>query len=124
MTEGLAEHLTALYEKWFAAIAAPGVGELPDLLAEEWLYTNYDGAVRTKGEYLAWAGELISGPSFDGPFDVAVTRPGGLALVLGGYRICRANASVVEVRFTGLWEERAGRWQCLTHHNSVVSTSA
>ena len=118
----LAEHLVDLYDAWFAAITAPGTGRLPDLLADEWRYTNYDGMVRSKSEYLDWAAGLSSGPRFEGPYDVSVTRPGGLALVLGGYRVDRADETSVELRFTGLWEHRDGRWQCLAHHNSAVAT--
>lgn len=116
--EDLNALLTGHYRSWFGAITAPGIGRLPDLLADEWRYTNYDGVVRGKAEYLDWVAEQGPGATFVGPYDAIVTRPAGLALVLGGYRVERADGGILELRFTGLWEQRDGRWQCLTHHNS------
>lgn len=121
--DDLSTHLGGLYEQWFDAIIGEGTGDLGRLLADEWQYTNYDGMVRGKEEYLAWVAETGPGPTFVGPYDVTVTRPAGLALVLGGYRVERADGGVLELRFTGLWEHRDGRWQCLMHHNSEVGGS-
>jgi hypothetical protein len=119
--DDLNEHLIDRYRAWFAAITSPGVGGLPELLADEWRYTNYDGVVRGRAEYLDWVAEQGPGPVFVGPYDVVVSRPGGLALVLGGYHVEHADGGTLELRFSGLWEHRDGRWQCLTHHNSVVA---
>ena len=118
----LGEHLAGLYRAWFAAITGDGVGDLGRLLADEWRYTNYDGMVRGKPEYLEWVAGQGPGVTFVGPYDLTVTRPGGLALVLGGYRVeDLPGGGVLELRFTGLWEHRDGRWQCLVHHNSEVA---
>jgi len=118
----LAGHLAGLYRMWFSAITGEGIGELPALLADEWRYTNYDGAVRDKGEYLEWVADQGPGVTFVGPYDLTVTRPGGLALVLGGYRVeGLPGGGVLELRFTGLWAERESAWQCLVHHNSEVA---
>jgi ketosteroid isomerase-like protein len=120
-TADLADHLTQLYEQWFAAIVTEGVGDLGELLAEEWTYTNYDGMVRGKAEYLEWVATQGPGARFVGPYDVSITRPGDLALVLGEYRVeDLPDGSTLPLRFTGLWELRDGRWQCLTHHNSEI----
>ncbi|NQV05286.1 nuclear transport factor 2 family protein [bacterium] len=119
--DDLKAHLIDQYEAWFASITSEGIGELDEVLADEWMYTNYDGWVRGKAEYLAWVAEQGPGPMFVGPYDVTLTRPGGLALVLGEYRVERLpDGSVLRLRFTGLWEERDGRWQSLTHHNTLV----
>lgn len=118
--EDITAYLIGLYEEWFGAITADGSGSLGDLLADEWRYTNYDGVVRGKDEYLGWVAEQGPGVTFVGPYEVAVTRPAGLALVLGGYRVERPGGTHLELRFTGMWEYRDGRWQCLTHHNSEV----
>lgn len=121
MTEELAGHLTDLYRDWFAAIVSEGTGDLERILADDWTYTNYDGVVRGKDEYLGWVAEQGPGVTFVGPYDVSVTRPAGLALVLGEYRVeDLPDGSTLPLRFTGLWEHRDGRWQCLTHHNSEI----
>jgi len=119
MTGDLAARLTALYEGWFAAIGADGVGDLGRVLAEEWVYTNYDGLVRDKAEYLDWVDSVTESAAFVGPYDLRVTRYGDLALVLGGYRVDhQGGGDPLRLRFTGLWIDRDGRWQCLTHHNT------
>lgn len=110
------------YEDWFSAIIQEGIGPLDELLAEEWKYTNYDGMVRGKQEYLDHVGGLVETVTFVGPYDVQVTRHGPIAIVLGGYRVTDLpDGGVLELRFTGVWIEREGRWQCLIHHNSEVT---
>jgi ketosteroid isomerase-like protein len=122
MTEELGALLTGYYEEWFAAITQEGIGPLETFLADEWRYTNYDGVVRGKQSYLDHVGGLVETVGFVGPFDVEVSRYGSLALVLGGYRVTDLpDDGVLELRFTGVWMERDGRWQCLLHHNSEVT---
>ncbi len=121
MTEDLAAHLTSVYETWFAGIVGEGIGPLNEVLADEWIYTNYDGLVRSKAEYLDWVASVAEPATFIGPYDTEVRRYGDLALVLGGYRVDRLpRGGSVVLRFTSLWIERDGRWQCLTHHNCEV----
>ena len=122
MSETLEEILTAYYGSWFAALTQPGTGELEALLTPEWRYTNYDGLVRGKAEYLAWAGDAMEELTFIGPYDLEVDRHGELAICLGGYRVLHGPGSdPLELRFTGVWARRDDRWQCLIHHNSRVT---
>lgn len=121
MTDDLGAHLTALYEEWFSAITSEGTGRLDELLADEWTYTNYDGMVRGRTGYLEWVAAQGPGVTFVGPYDLTVTRPADLALVLGEYRVeDLPDGSTLPLRFTGLWEHRDDRWQCLAHHNSEI----
>jgi hypothetical protein len=118
----LTEHLTGLYAAWFAAITSEGVGPLDDVLADEWRYTNYDGMVRGKAAYLDHVASVAEDVTFVGPYAVEVSRHGDVALVLGGYRVeDLPGGEVLELRFTGAWVRRGGRWQCLAHHNSEVT---
>ena len=121
MTEDLAAHLTSIYGDWFAAVVGDGSGPLPEVLADEWIYTNYDGWVRTKPEYLEWVEGFTDPVTFVGPYDVEARRYGDVALVLGGYRVDVPDGEPLVLRFTGVWVERDGRWQCLTHANVAVT---
>ncbi len=122
MSDALADLLTNLYQDWFAAITADGIGPLQTMLAEEWIYTNYDGLVRNKAEYLSWVATVNEPVDFVGPFDVQVERHGDVAAVFGGYRVVQqSDGPDLELRFTGLWVRRGDRWQCLAHHNSEVT---
>ena len=108
-------------EEWFATLSVEGSGRLDEILTEEWTYTNYDGLVRNKAEYLEHVGSVVESVAFEGPYDLTVREYGSLLLVLGGYRVTGLpDDSVFRLRFTGLWILRHGRWQCLTHHNSPV----
>ena len=121
MPDDLAHVLTANYQDWFATLTQEGTGPLQSLLADEWRYTNYAGLVRGKAEYLDWVEGLSESLTIVGPYDVLVQRYDSIALVLGGYRVLHEpDPSVLELRFTGAWIWRDGRWQCLIHHNSEV----
>jgi hypothetical protein len=120
--EDIAEALTALYEEWFATLCVEGTGRLREILADEWVYTNYDGMVRDRAAYLDHVGSVVETVTFEGPYDLTVREYGGLVLTLGGYRVTGLpDDAVFELRFTGLWIYRDDRWQCLTHHNSEVT---
>jgi hypothetical protein len=121
--EALAARLTGLYEEWFAALGREGTGRLDEILADEWVYTNYDGAVRDKVVYLDHVASVVETVTFEGPYDLTVREYGDLALCLGGYRVTGLpDNAVFELRFTGLWIDRDGRRQCVFHHNSEVVT--
>ena len=122
MSDDLTKTLTAHYQEWFAALTEPGTGPLDSLLADEWRYTNYDGLFRNKDEYLAWVSGFSEPLTFIGPYEVEVRRYGDTTLVFGGYRVLhQPDPQPLELRFTGGWIQRDGRWQCLFHHNSPTS---
>lgn len=122
MPSDLRDDFTDWYRDWFDAIGGEGTGPLHRMLADDWVYTNYDGLVRDKAEYLEWVASITDPAVFVGPYDVDVRRYGEMALVLGGYRVLHPpDDGVLELRFTGVWARRDDRWQCLTHHNSEVT---
>lgn len=122
MPDDLIDQLTNDYREWFAAIGAEGIGPLDSMLAQDWIYTNYDGLVRNKSGYLDWVAGTSDSAVFVGPYDVRVRRYGDIVLVVGGYRVVRpSDDDVLELRFTGVWSWRDDRWQCLVHHNSEVT---
>ncbi len=114
--------LRDLYRRWFEAIGETGTGSLPSVLSDEWRYTNYDGIVRTKTEYLEWIEDHSSVTTFEGPNDFVVRRYADMAITFGEYKVLDERGQVgLVLRFTGVWQWRADRWQCLLHHNSEVS---
>ncbi len=121
MPEDLIDHLTSRYRVWFDALGQEGVGPLDSMLADEWTYTNYDGVVRDKTEYLDWVAGNAQPAVFVGPNAVKVQRYMDVALVLGGYEVILPTSDMLDLRFTGVWLYRDDRWQCLMHHNSEVT---
>ncbi len=114
--------LAELYAEWFAVLSREGTGRLDEILADEWVYTNYDGLVRGKDAYLIHVDAVVEEVTLDGPYDLVVRRYGDVVLTSGGYRVTGLpeDAPDVELRFSGAWIDRDGRWQCLIHHNSAV----
>jgi hypothetical protein len=122
VNDTLGDTLTHLYEEWFHTLCVEGIGRLDEILADEWVYTNYDGVVRDKGEYLDHVASVVETVTFEGPYELTVSEYGDLALCFGGYRVAGLpDDAVFELRFTGLWIERDGRRQCVFHHNSEVA---
>jgi len=121
MADNLIEYLTRVYQDWFRAIGGEGIGLLESTLADEWVYTNYDGLVQNKSGYLRMIEDIAEPVEFVGPYDIKLQRYGDLVLVFGGYQVLRPTDTVLMLRFTGVWLLRDDRWQCLVHHNSVVS---
>ena len=122
MSESISATLTTAYVAWFEAIVADGVGPISEMLDDEWIYTNYDGLVRHKAEYLEWVDEFSDPVTFVGPYELTVSVHGEIALVLGGYRVLGpGDDDVLELRFSGAWRNDNGAWRCLMHHNSEVS---
>lgn len=120
--ETLEALLAELYAEWFTALTREGTGRLNDILADEWVYTNYDGLVRGKETYLAHVASVVETASFEGPYDLSVRRYGDVALTTGGYLVTDlpGDAPDLELRFSGAWVRRDARWQCLLHHNSAI----
>ncbi|MFV1962223.1 MAG: nuclear transport factor 2 family protein [Acidimicrobiia bacterium] len=121
MPDDLIDYLTGCYRDWFDALGSEGIGPLDSMLADEWTYTNYDGVVRDKTEYLDWVAGVAESAVFVGPNAVEVRRYVDVALVFGGYQVLLPSDDVLELRFTGVWLWRDDRWQCLMHHNSEVT---
>lgn len=123
MTDDLVTLLTGHYRDWFATITADGTGPLPTLLADDWVYTNYDGDVRRKDAYLDWMAGVNEDVEFVGPYDVEVVYRNGVAVVIGGYRVTHgAGGDDLELRFTGIWRPKGSDWECILHHNSEVKS--
>jgi len=121
MTDELIDHLTNGYREWFDAIQGDGTGTLGSMLADEWVYTNYDGLVRNRSDYLRSVTGAAEPVEFVGPYDVKVQRHEDIVLVFGGYHVLLPSDDSLMLRFSGVWLLRDDRWQCLMHHNSVVS---
>ncbi len=121
MPDDLIDYLTNCYRDWFDALGSEGIGPLDSMLADEWTYTNYDGVVRAKAEYLDLVAGIAESAVFVGPNAIEARRYVDVALVFGGYQVFVPSGDVLELRFTGVWLWRDHRWQCLMHHNSEVT---
>lgn len=120
-TDPLVEELAGLYRAWFSTISEEGTGDLDTILDDAWVYSNYDGVVRGKRDYLDHVGSVVEDVRLVGPTEMQVRRHGPVVLVVGAYGVEQPDGATVALRFTGAWEEVGGRWRCVAHHNSVVA---
>ena len=120
--EQIREELQSLYRDWFKEVPPDEDSQfLKKILSEDWVYINYLGEVRGKGEYLEYIKPV---PLSDRPKDVTDLKVrifGDLVLVHGRYLAPGVGKGGSILMFTGVWINRDGAWQDLAHHTTILS---
>jgi len=112
-----------LERAWNQAEAKQEAGALTTLLADSLAYTDYDGSFMNKSEYMKWVVEPAQ--KADHLFDEGMTVQlyGNAAVVTGIYRESGTNKGkpyVIRSRYTDTWIRRAGVWQCVASHSTLI----
>jgi ketosteroid isomerase-like protein len=111
--------LAEAYREWFAAAPRHDFGFFERTLAEEWTYTDIEGVVRGKREYIDLL-RLVQPEHSSTLSELQARRYGGVALAIGHYAVRGILEGGKDVgsstRFTSVWIRRKGRWQCIAHH--------
>jgi len=112
-----------LERAWNQAEAKQETGSLNTLLADSLAYTDYDGSFMNKAEYMKWVVEPTQ--KADHLFDEGMTVQvyGNAAVVTGIYRETGTNKGkpyVIRSRYTDTWIRRAGVWQCVASHSTLI----
>ena len=114
------QELRGLFAQWLAALPRHDLAFYERTIADEWVYTDVSGTVRSKADYLELVPSLIA-PDHQGELLEYSARLYGddVALVTGRYTSYGKLLSGIDYdqdsRFTGLWVRRDGRWQCAAH---------
>lgn len=117
--------IQGLYEEWFRQVVSGSWGFFAAVLADDWVYINFHGEVRSKNEYREYIKDVPPDRAPAAPRDLQVRLFGDLAIVHGTYLASGGRNDVDRVlRFTAIWVYRGGRWQSLTHHTTVVTHPA
>lgn len=119
--EGIREDLMELYWRWFADVP-PSAGRsevLDKILADDWVYINYDAEERGKDEYLEYIKEVPPGSGPDRPDELQVRPFGDLVIVHGVYHAPGLEEGT-DLRFSGAWRRTEEGWRCLMHHSTRV----
>jgi ketosteroid isomerase-like protein len=112
-----------LERAWNQAEARQEVKEVSSLVADSLVYTDYDGSIMGKEEYLKW----IASPDqkadhlYEESLNVQVY--GNAAVAAGIYRESGTNKGkkyVIRSRFTDTWIRRGGIWQCVASHSTLI----
>ena len=112
-----------LERAWNQAEARQEVKEVANLVDDTLVYTDYDGSIMNKAEYLKWvaAPEQKADHLYDEGLTVHVY--GNAAVVAGIYResgINKGKHYVVRSRYTDTWIKRDGVWRCVASHSTLL----
>ena len=112
-----------LERAWNQAEAKQEVAEVSSLLADTLVYTDYDGSVMNKAEYMKW----VANPEqkADHIYDEGITVQvyGNAAVATGIYRESGTNKGkkyVIRSRFTDTWIKRSGVWLCVASQSTLI----
>jgi ketosteroid isomerase-like protein len=112
-----------LERAWNQAEAKQEAGSLNTLLADSLAYTDYDGSFMNKSEYMKWVVEPEQKADHLYDEGLKVQVYGNAAVVTGIYRETGTNKGkpyVIRSRYTDTWIRRAGVWQCVASHSTLI----
>ena len=112
-----------LERAWNQAEAKQEVNEVANLVDDTLVYTDYDGSIMNKAEYMKWvaAPEQKADHLFDEGLTIHVYN--NAAVVTGIYRESGTNKRkkyVVRSRYTDTWIKRDGVWRCVASHSTLI----
>ena len=112
-----------LERAWNQAEASQQVNEVSKLVDDTLVYTDYDGSIMNKSEYLKWvaAPEQKADHLFDEGMTVHVYA--NAAVVNGVYRESGTNKGkkyVIRSRYTDTWIRFGSIWRCVASHSTLI----
>ena len=112
-----------LERAWNQAEANQQITEFANLVDDTLVYTDYDGSIMNKSEYLKWvaAPEQKADHLFDEGMTVHVY--GNAAVVNGIYRESGTNKGkkyVIRSRYTDTWIRYGSIWRCVASHSTLI----
>jgi ketosteroid isomerase-like protein len=114
-----------LERAWNQAEAKQEVKEVANLVDDTLVYTDYDGSIMNKAEYLKWvaAPEQKADHLYDEGLTVHVYN--NAAVVTGIYRESGTNKGkhyTIRSRYTDTWIKRDNVWRCVASHSTLIPT--
>jgi ketosteroid isomerase-like protein len=116
--------ILALETAWNHAEQNKDVAALDQLLSSTLVYTDYDGSLQNKAEYLAAAKSESLHPEQITNEEVTAHMYGDAAVVTGIYRekgISKGKPYSRRGRFTDTWVEEKGTWLCVASQSTLMS---
>ncbi len=115
--------LEALEREWFGVYETHDLAPLQRLIADDFVATLADGAMRGKQEHIAaYRADFESLERVENAEMRVRVYTRELAVVTGVYTaVLRGEAGTgTRYRYTDTWLRRGGRWQCVATHESRV----
>lgn len=117
--------LERFYAEWFTAIPKHDDEFFGRVLSDDWVYTNIDGEVRGKLDYLDYIKQVPGDAPPNELLAFEVRLFGDIAIVHGDYAVTSAAPGARHLdsrtRFTAVWIRRGGSWHALTHHGTTIA---
>jgi Domain of unknown function (DUF4440) len=116
--------LVALENAWNQAQLHKDTTALSMLTAEGFVYTDTDGTVMNKAEFLADAKNPAYHAALATNENVVVRLYETTAIVIGRYHTkgtFRSKPFDHHGRFTDTWVQRGNKWQCVASHTSLLA---
>jgi ketosteroid isomerase-like protein len=109
------ETLEALNRGYLLAAEKSDVAWYAEHLADDYRATNPDGSFVDKAGFLARIGRPHALTGFRAP-EVHIQRVGDLALIHASFEDTRPDGGHGRGRYTDIWQQRNGRWLCVSAH--------
>ena len=116
--------LIALENAWNQAQLHRDGKALNALVADTFVYTDYDGTVMNKPQFMSDLKDPAYRASMVANEDVRVIRYENLAIVIGTYHTKGTYKTTPfdhRGRFTDTWIFQSGKWQCIASHTSLLT---
>jgi ketosteroid isomerase-like protein len=121
---GTVTKIVALEHAWNQAEERKDAKALDALLDNSLVYTDYDGTLKTKADFLAGVRALALSPEQQVTESMTAQVYGDVAVVTGVYRVKGINkgkAYLRRGRFTDTWVNHAGNWVCVASQYTLIS---
>ena len=119
-----ARQVTALENAWNQAEIKADVSGLNLLLGDEFVYTDVDGSLKNRAQWLAAVHKEALRYEQLGNQDQVVHVYGGTAIVTGVYRErvqLKGKSVVRRGRFTDTWFKQNGTWKCVASQSTLIT---
>lgn len=116
--------IIALENAWNQAEERKDAKALDSLLDNSLVYTDYDGTLKTKADFLASLRAPALNPEQQVTESMTVQVYGDVAVVIGIYRVKGINkgkAYLRRGRFTDTWVNHNGNWVCVASQYTLIS---
>jgi ketosteroid isomerase-like protein len=114
----------ALEHAWNQAEERKDVNALDQIMDDSLVYTDYDGAMMSKPDFLASVKAPARHPEQNVTESMDAHVYGDGAVVIGVYRVKGAvngKPYLRRGRFTDTWIKRNGTWLCVASQNTLIS---
>jgi hypothetical protein len=118
-----ASKLIALENAWNLAQLHHDAKALNNLVSDAFVYTDYDGAVMNKAQFLADLKDPEYRASLIANEDTRVISYPNMAIVIGTYHTkgtYKRQPFEHFGRFTDTWIYQNNRWQCIASHTNLI----